>query len=115
MNFYYQSLAVFRPVVKHHNKFSVTSGVILSALPVVINGPYGCVECLAFLDDGSTGSNASCSKKDRTSKLCNLTVSGGWEIAEQYCMEGVRTVKELDLDVRVFAAYILLHLHDAYN
>jgi len=120
-NFNYQSLEVFRPVVEHHNKLSGTSGVILSALPVVIKGPLGSVECLAFLDDGSTGTlleesiakevgldgvqepfcmkTMTSTKQHADSKMCNLTISGAWEGAEQYCMDGVRTVQDLDLGV----------------
>jgi len=49
-------MKVYRPkVVENQNKLSDMSGVILGALPVVIKGPLGSVECLAFLDDGSTG------------------------------------------------------------
>jgi len=40
--------------VEHHIKLSGTSGVILRALPVVVKGPLESVECLAFLNDGST-------------------------------------------------------------
>jgi len=39
--------------------------------------------------------------------LCNITISGAWETAEKYSMEGVRTVKEPDLDVMKQDSYEL--------
>jgi len=107
--------------VEHYNKLSGTSGVNLGALPVVVKEPLGKVECLAFLDDGSTATlieeniakqiglegvnepfcmkTITSVKHHANSKLCGLTISGAWDNSKQYSMEGAGTIDTLDLDV----------------